>query len=40
MLAKRVELAGLSESVELGGFVPSTFYYFPFDQYKYVNGVK
>ena len=27
-----MDLAGLAESVELGGFVPSTFYYLPLVQ--------
>ena len=34
-LNKQVELAGLGESVELGGFIPSTFYYFPLVQYYF-----
>ena len=44
-LANRVESADLAESVELGGFGPSSFYHLPlvkmyFNQHTYVKGVK
>ena len=44
-MAKRVELADLAESVELGGFGPSSFYHLPlvkiyFNQHTDVKGVK